>query len=48
MSTRLRPPPGRKKLTIIRCRFTVREFIATTSAVAGTDQFGERAAARSR
>jgi hypothetical protein len=32
------PDPGRKKLTINRCRFTVSEFIITTSPGPGSNQ----------
>ncbi len=39
---RLRSASGRKKLTIIKCRFTVSEFMATHFAGLCSDQCGER------
>ena len=41
MRTQLRTPRGLKKLTIMRCRFTVSEFIATTSLSQGARKRGE-------
>ena len=43
----VRPPPGLKKLTIIRCRFTVSEFIATTSPGAAPTSSASGAASAS-
>ena len=47
INTALRVASGRKKLTIIRCRFTVNEFIATTSPSEAPANAARAGAARS-